>query len=118
MGVTLLDREAILGAKDTYSEVVQVEGMGAGHVCIRAMTGAERDDFRAAIEGAETSLVGKFEAPLLALTLVDEEGKRLFTIDDVEVLRAKSATVLDRLAQIALRVNGMSDGAQEEAAKN
>ncbi len=117
MGVMLLDREAILGAKDTHSEVVHVEEWG-GHVCIRAMTGAERDDFRAAIEGAETSLVGKFEAPLLALTLVDEEGKRLFTIDDVEALRAKSATVLDRLAQIALRVNGMSDGAQEEAAKN
>lgn len=28
MGVTLLDREAILGAKDTYSEVVQVEEWG------------------------------------------------------------------------------------------
>ena len=117
MGVTLLDREAILGAKDTHQEVVQVEEWG-GHVCIRAMTGAERDDFRTAIEGTETSLVGKFEAPLLALTLVDEEGKRLFTIDDVEALRAKSAKVLDRLTQIAMRVNGMTVEAQEEATKN
>ena len=117
MGVMLLNKEAILGAKDTHQEVVHVPEWG-GSVCIRAMTGAERDDFRAAIEGAETSLVGKFEAPLLALTLVDEEGKRLFSIDDVEALRAKSATVLDRLAQIALRVNGMSAEAQEEAAKN
>ena len=82
------------------------------------MRGAERDDFRAAIEGTDTSLVGKFEAPLLALTLVDETGKRLFTIDDVEALRAKSAKVLDRLTRIALRVNGMSDEAQEEATKN
>ncbi len=117
MGMTLLDREAILGAKDAHQEVVNVPEWG-GNVCIRAMSGAERDDFRAAIEGAETSLVGKFEAPLLALTMVDEEGKRLFSIDDVEALRAKSATVLDRLAQIALRVNGMSAEAQEEAAKN
>ena len=117
MGVMLLNREAILNVKDTHQEVVDVPEWG-GSVCIRAMTGAERDDFRAAIEGAETSLVGKFEAPLLALTLVDVEGKRLFTIDDVEALRAKSAAVLDRLAQIALRVNRMSDGAQEEAAKN
>ena len=117
MGVTLLGRDAILGAKDAYREIVPVDEWG-GSVCIRAMSGAERDEFRAAIEGMETSLVGKFEAPLLALTLVDEEGKRLFSIDDVEALRAKSATVLDRLARIALRVNGMSEEAQEEAAKN
>lgn len=117
MGVTLLDREAILGAKDTHQEVVHVEEWG-GHVCIRAMSGAERDDFRAAIEGKDASLVGKFEAPLLALTLVDEEGKRLFSIDDVEALRAKSARVLDKLTQIAMRVNGMTEEAREEAAKN
>ncbi len=117
MGVTLLNKEAILNAKDTRQEVAEVPEWG-GHVCIRAMSGAERDDFRAAIEGAETSLVGKFEAPLLALTLVDEEGNRLFSIDDVEALRAKSATVLDRLTQIAMRVNGMTVEAQEEAAKN
>ncbi len=117
MGVMLLDREAILNAKDTHSEVVEVPEWG-GHVCIRAMTGTERDDFRAAIEGKEASLVGKFEAPLLALTLVDEEGNRLFSIDDVEGLRAKSAKVLDKLTQIAMRVNGMTEEAQEEAAKN
>ena len=117
MGVMLLNREAILSVKDTHQEVVHVEEWG-GSVCIRAMSGAERDDFRAAIEGTDTSLVGKYEAPLLALTLVDEEGKRLFTIDDVEALRAKSAKVLDKLTQIAMRVNGMSEEAQEEAAKN
>lgn len=117
MGVTLLNKEAILNVKDTHQEVVHVEEWG-GHVCIRAMSGAERDDFRAAIEGKDTSLVGQFEAPLLALTLVDEEGKRLFSIDDVEALRAKSAKVLDKLTQIAMRVNGMTEEAQEEAAKN
>lgn len=117
MGVTLLGKEAILGAKDAHQEIVHV-GEWGGSVCIRAMSGAERDDFRAAIEGTDTSLVGKFEAPLLALTLVDETGRRLFTIDDVEALRAKSARVLDRLTRIALRVNGMSDEAQEEATKN
>lgn len=79
MGVMLLNKEAILNAKDTRQEVAEVPEWG-GHVCIRAMSGAERDDFRAAIEGAETSLVGKFEAPLLALTLVDEEGNRLFPL--------------------------------------
>lgn len=77
MGVTLLGKEAILGAKDAHQEIVHVEEWG-GSVCIRAMSGAERDDFRAAIEGTDTSLVGKFEAPLLALTLVDETGQTPF----------------------------------------
>lgn len=111
-----LNKEQILAAKDFTSEVVNVPAWG-GDVHIRAMSGAERDAFRAAIEG-EQAAVGKFEASLLALTLADENGVLLFTLEEVEALRGKSAAVLDKLAQEALRINGMTAAAQEEAAKN
>ncbi|SMP71969.1 hypothetical protein [Noviherbaspirillum suwonense] len=111
-----LSKEQILSAKDFTSEIVPVEAWG-GEVHIRAMSGAERDAFRAAIEGGQAP-VGKFEASLLALTLADEHGALLFTLQEVEALRGKSAAVLDKLAQEAMRINGMTAAAQEEAAKN
>lgn len=111
-----LSKEQILAAKDWTSEVVAVPEWG-GDVHIRAMSGAERDAFRSAIEGEQRE-VGKFEASLLALTLADENGGLLFTLEEVEALRGKSAAVLDKLAAEAMRINGMTAQAQEDAVKN
>jgi hypothetical protein len=111
-----LNKEQILAAKDWTSEVVNVPEWG-GDVHIRAMSGAARDEFRGAFDN-EKGAVGKFEASLLALTLADENGTLLFSLEEVEALRGKSAAVLDKLTQEALRINGMTGQAQEEAAKN
>lgn len=110
-----LSKEQILAAKDWTSEVVAVPEWG-GDVHIRAMSGADRDEFTKAI--GEQREVGKFEASLLALTLADEHGALLFTLEEVETLRGKSAAVLDRLASEAMRVNGMKAGSKDEAVKN
>lgn len=111
-----LNKQQILAAKDWTSEVVNVPAWG-GDVHIRAMSGADRDAFRASIDGGQAA-VGKSMASLLALTLADENGILLFTMEEVEALRGKSAAVLDRLAQESMRINGMTAAAQEEAAKN
>jgi hypothetical protein len=111
-----LNKDQILSAKDWTSELVAVPEWG-GDVHIRAMSGAARDAFQSAINGQEREL-GKFEASLLAMTLADENGELLFTQEEVEALRAKSAAVLDKLADAAMRINGMRKDSQEEAAKN
>jgi len=113
----LLNKSAILGASDLKHEDVPVSQWG-GSVRVRTMTGIERDEFRAAIASEGGIPVGKFSAALLAATIVDESGVRLFTVDDMAALQAKSAAALDAPAVVAMRLNGLGGSAVEDAVKN
>jgi hypothetical protein len=118
--MTLLSKSAILGAQDLKTEDVHVPAWG-GTVRIRAMTGQERDEFRAATTPAEGETgipVGKFSAALLVATCVDETGVRLFSAADMSALQAKAAASLDAPAAVAVRLNGLYAGAVEAAEKN
>lgn len=116
--MTLLSKSAILGAADLKHEDVQVTQWG-GTVRVRVMNGVERDEFRAAMAAdGETVPAGKFSAMLLAATCIDESGARLFTMEDVEALQAKSAASLDAPALVAMRLNGLGATAVEDATKN
>ncbi len=115
--MSLLTKSAILGASDLPHEDVAVPAWG-GSVRVRTMTGAERDEFRSTIASEDGVPVGKFSAALLAATCIDEAGKRLFSMDDMEALQAKSASSLDAPAAVAMRLNGLGATAVEDAAKN
>lgn len=111
----LLNKSAILDAEDLKHEDVEVPAWG-GTVRVRVMTGAERDEFRAAISSHEGGApVGKFSAALLAATLIDETGARLFTMEDMDALQEKSAASLDAPAAVAMRINALGGGAVAEA---
>jgi len=101
----LLSKSAILAASDLKHEDVQVPQWG-GTVRVRTMTGIERDEFRTAIASEGGIPVGQFSAALLAATIVDESGARLFTAEDMAALQAKSAASLDAPAAVAMRLNG------------
>lgn len=113
----LLSKTAILQASDLQHEDVNVPAWG-GTVRVRAMTGLERDEFRTAIASEEGVPVGKFAAALLAATLIDESGNRLFGVEDVEALQRKSARSLDAPAAVAMRLNGLGGQSVEESVKN
>lgn len=114
----LLDKSAILGAKDLKHEDVAVPEWG-GAVRVRVMTGAERDAFRSAIASDEGNApIGKVSAALLVATCIDAAGERLFTAEDMAALQEKSAALLDSLASVAMRLNGLGGSAVQEAAKN
>ena len=113
----LLSKSAILGAADLKHEDLPVPAWG-GMVRIRTMTGMERDAFRTSIASEAGVPVGRFSAALLAATIVDEFGERLFTVDDIEALQAKSAASLDGPAEVAMRLNGLGTKSGPDAAKN
>ena len=114
----LLNKAAILGAEDLTHEDVPVRAWG-GSVRVRVMTGAERDEFRGAIATDDGKVpMGKFTAALLVATCIDENGARLFDIEDMEALKEKSAAALDVLADVAMRLNGLGGSAVSDAAKN
>ena len=116
----LLNKAAILGAEDLKHEDVEVPQWG-GTVRVRMMTGAERDAFRTSVapeEGTEGIPVGRFSVALLAATLIDEDGARLFTMEDIDQLAEKSAESIDMPAAVAMRLNGLGGVAVEESVKN
>jgi hypothetical protein len=116
-----LTKEMILVAKDLPHEDVDVPEWG-GTVRVRCMTGTERDAFEDSIyeaKGEDIKFNRKnFRAKLLARTLVDERGERLFSDAEISALGGKSIKVLDRLMSVAQRLNAISKADQEELTKN
>ena len=116
-----LSKAEILAAADLATEVVEVPEWG-GSVTVRTMTGADRDAFEAAlvrvVDGKREPDLTNMRAKLVALTVVDEAGERLFDAADVDALARKSAAALDRVAAAAQRINGIGAEAAEETAKN
>lgn len=117
----ILSREAILGSSDLKTETVAVPEWG-GEVLVAAMSGEARDAWEQELvirEGNRTraNLVN-VRARLVAATVVDEQGKRLFSAADMEALGAKSASALDRVCKVAQRLNGMTDAELEDAKGN
>lgn len=112
MGLTL---DQILGADDLRSEVVEVPEWG-GSVTVRTMTGADADrlfELMSQPDGRK-----KFRDALIVATVVDDAGVPMFTADHVSALRTKSATALKRVADAAMRLNGMASDSVEVAAGN
>lgn len=117
----LLTRDQILQADDLRSEDVPVPEWG-GVVRVRGLTGTQRDAFESDVvvmNGRDVQRnTRNIRARLVALTVVDEEGKRLFTHQDVEALGNKSARALDRVFSAASSLSGLSDADVEELAEN
>ena len=113
--MAILNKSAILSAEDLKTETVAVPEWG-GEVRVRTLTGTERDAFESGLvaEDGKKRNLDNLRARLLALAIVDERGARLFNDGDAALLGGKSAAVLDRLFDVAQRLNGI--GSQAEAA--
>lgn len=109
--MALLSKEKILSANDRPTEDVEVPEWG-GTVRVRGLSGAERDAFESSLLGPDgkpsPSRLANFRARLLARTLVDETGNRLFSDSEIKALGEKSGEVLSRLFDVAQRLSGMT----------
>lgn len=107
----ILNRAEILAAQDLKTETVNVPEWG-GAVILQGGTGEERDTFE------ESIMVGKgqnrdvntkrLRVKLLAKSIVDAAGSKLFSESDIEALSRKSAVVIERLFKVAQRLWGLS----------
>jgi hypothetical protein len=118
----LLSKDQILEAVDLKSVTVEVPEWG-GSVLVRTMTGADRDAFETSMvtvksDGTRTPDMTNLRAKLVALTLVDEAGNRMFEVEDIPRLALKSAAALERVFEVAQRVNGLGLKAEDDAVKN
>lgn len=111
-----LTRENILAEDDLKLVEVAVPEWPkcGGHVWVKGLPGDEAEDL---ICDASEGIKGK-RAQLLVHTVCNDKGELLFTAADAEALNQKHTTVLDRIADAAMELNGLGVAAQERLAKN
>jgi len=116
----ILTKDQILAAEDVKVEEVEVPEWG-GVVLVRGMTGIERDEFESKLvvgEGPNAKVdTRNVRAKLVAFCVVDEEGNRIFSDADVELLGKKSAAALQRVFDVAQRLSGMKEDSVKQAIK-
>jgi len=117
MGV--LTAGQILGADDLPRKEVDVPEWG-GTVYVRTMTGAEQVAWsdRATANGDTKVSQDDIIADLLVSVLVDQNGNQILSKGDAPKLKDKSAAVLIRLSQIAMKHNTITDDDIKEMEKN
>jgi len=116
--MSLLTREQILGAHDLKREPIELPEWG-GAAYVREFTGSEREVFEQyATRYSQGEVISDIRARVAAWCLVDEQGKRIFTDDDIAVLTGKSPRPLVRIFNAVLRLSALTSEGQEQIEKN
>ena len=119
--MAILNMKQILSADDLESQTMTIPEWG-GEVIIRTMTEAERSKIEASViqqNGSNQSVnMERYKVKVVVASLVDEEGKRLFTQKNIDALRQKSARPINRIVNAAQKLNGISDDDVEELMGN
>lgn len=116
--MALLTAEQIEQADDRKWEDVPVPEWN-GTVRVMALSGEDRDAYETAMVdvkhgSAAQAKLTNFRSKLVAKSLVNEQGERLFSDGKVKVLAAKNAAVINRLWQVTQRLSGMGKSAVAE----
>lgn len=123
VGMALVGRQDILKRTETvYDEVLIPEWRdGDGPIpCVRlrSLTAAERDAFESSLitgKGrSQKTDTRNLRAKLVALTAVDAQGNRLFTMKDVDSIGRVNAAIIDRMYEKAAEMSGIREKDVEE----
>lgn len=112
-------RDTILAADDIETEDVPVPEWGV-NIQVRGMSGSDRADIMdAALQDDGSLSLKRFYPDVVILASHDPEtGERIFDPADRDALMAKSGKALDRLAEVALELSGMTEESRKEAGKD
>ncbi len=118
----ILTRQDIVAAQDIETETVDVPEWN-GAVIVRMMSGADRDRFEQSLttvraDGRREANLTNMRSKLVAMCLIDEEGRALFGPDEIDDLAKKSAAAIERVFIVAQRLNGLAPDDIGEARKN
>jgi hypothetical protein len=118
-----LSRDDFLKHTDLPREKVAIPEWGDGAVVlVRALSGAERDEFEASTVVLRGRQEGRdfanLRAKLVAKTVIGADGERLFTDSDAAAIGELSAGVISRIYDVAVRLSGITEQDQEELAGN
>lgn len=113
----VLTKNDILQAEDLKMEQVSVPEWG-GDLYVSEITADARDEFEQYMFEQRKGKYAHVRAALVAMTLVNEQRERLFSFEDIVKLGKKSGLVLDRLFDIANKLNKLYGPERETLEKN
>ena len=113
-----LTREQILQVDDIKTEIVPVPEWD-GEVIVRTMTGTDRDIWDNLLyKEGKVNFLDNTRARLLACTIIDEDDNLVFSEDDIVALGKKSSLAINRIFDVAKRLNGLGSEQIEDLEKN
>ena len=116
--MAILTKEAISKVKDLVTEDVEVPEWG-GTVRVKMMTAQERDIYELSIyEDEKNNRSENVRARLCVSVMIDEKGNRIFGLNEVKVLGKKSAKAVNRVFEVARKLNAIGDDEVKEIEKN
>ncbi len=112
-----LSKEQILAAEDLDTVIEPVPEWG-GDVTLKMLSAKERINWEQEVFPNGVVDTEKFLTSLVARSLVDESGARMFSDDELDALGAKNPAVIARLREAAAKLNKIGQTDQKEAEKN
>lgn len=117
-----LDKAAIFAADDIKTLEVNTELEWGENIYVKEMTGAERDQYEGLLldtkEQGRAKMMELARAKIVTLCACTEDGERLFEDSDIDEVNKKSATVLTRIAKVAMVLNKLEDDQIEDLEGN
>ena len=110
-------REKILAAEDIQSEMVEVPEWGCT-IEVRGMNGADRSRILETAASSEDGKIGigsMYVETVIASAYDPDTGERIFSQADRDVLMSKSASAIDRIATVGMRLSAMDAKAADDA---
>ena len=109
--------DTILAADDLPREKIEVPEWPGVELYVRTMSGVELARLQDVYANAKSSLADK-TATLAVLTLCDAAGTRIFSDEDTAAVAGKSGKALQRVAEVAHRLNALTEAEAKDIEKN
>lgn len=113
-------RDQILNTSDIPKELVTVKEWNV-EIEVRGMTGAERTrilDLAVGEGNGEMNLQMVYPEIVISTAFDAQTGEQIFTPADRTALLSKSATALDRLATVGMRLSGFTQETSDDLGKD
>ncbi len=115
-----LSKEDILEAQDIQTDTVDVPEWG-GTVHVRALNAVERgklDNLGAQARLDGTAQLEDMHVMTVQMGVIDDDGQRVFSEDDIPELREKAAAPMERISERIWEMSGISEEDVEDAVED
>jgi hypothetical protein len=112
-------RSKIIAARDLGQVPVSIPEWTDDELFVRKLTGKERDRFEMIVANAkDDNDLEDMRAFIVTLTLVDGNGERIFSDEDIAIVNDKCGEIVNRVFEQAAELNALTKKSIEAQAKN
>lgn len=113
--MALLDRSALIGekARELPRKTIHIPELG-GDVIVQGMSGAQRDEFERSLRKPNGDLRGNIRARAIVRSVINEDGSRVFSDDDIAAVGRMRADIAQRIWNAQQELSGISESDAKE----